>query len=289
MHAIAAVVTAVLLTWPAADRWTWPVDSHRIIRDFTPPTERFGAGHRGVDLAGEPGERVRAVAAGTVSFVGSIGGTPVISIDHGRERSTYQPVTASVEVGDAVDPGQVIGRLIAGHRGCSVDACLHLGRREGAAYLDPAELLGGGRFVLIDPRGPVPSPPPSSAGVLLRPVNGSVTSGFGRRTHPITGVVGLHDGIDFGAPCGTPVRAAESGTVVTAATRGAFGQRIEIEHPSGQVTSYSHLSRLSVRPGASVARGDTVGAVGTTGSSTGCHLHFSVHTGGSAVDPAPLL
>lgn len=268
--------------------WTWPLDGRAIDRSYTAPPGPYAAGHRGVDLAGAPGETVTAVAAGTVAFVGDVAGTPVVTVSHGAERSTYQPVRATVEPGRSVDAGEAIGTLLPGHAGCGAAACLHLGRLEGETYLDPTELLGG-RYRLISPDGPPPSPPARGSGELQPPLTAPMTSGFGMRIHPITGEPRTHDGIDFGAPCGTPVAAAAAGTVIRAGRAGGFGLRVEIDHGGGRVTSYSHLSSAGVTAGSPVAAGDTIARVGTTGTSTGCHLHFSVHDGGVAVDPAPLL
>ena len=272
----------------AEGSWSWPLGGRAIDRSYAAPPGPYAAGHRGIDLAGSPGEAVTAVAAGTVAFVGEVAGTPVVAIAHGTERSTYQPVLASVEAGRSIEAGQPIGTLLPGHAGCGAAACLHLGRLEGDTYLDPTEMLGG-RYRLISPDGPPPSPPALGAGVLQVPVVAPVTSGFGMRIHPITGEPRTHDGVDFGAPCGTPVAAAASGTVTSVGHAGGFGLRVEIDHGGGRVTSYSHLSSASAAPGATVAGGDTVARVGTTGTSTGCHLHFSVHDGGTAIDPAPLL
>ncbi len=285
---VVLLVSGTTLTARADGSWTWPLGGRAIDRAYTAPPGPYAAGHRGVDLAGSPGEAVTAVAAGTVAFVGEVAGTPVVTISHGAERSTYQPVHATVEPGRSVDAGQPIGTLLPGHAGCGAAACLHLGRLEGETYLDPTELLGG-RYRLISPDGPPPSPPALGSGVLQPPLTAPMTSGFGMRIHPITGEPRAHDGIDFGAPCGTPVAAAAAGTVARAGHAGGFGLRVEVDHGGGRVTSYSHLSSASVATGTPVAAGDTIARVGTTGTSTGCHLHFSVHDGGTAVDPAPLL
>ena len=126
--------------------------------------------------------------------------------------------------------------------------------------------------------------PPSGNGSLSRPVDGYITSGFGYRIHPIYGTRRLHAGTDFGAPCGTPVRAAAPGSVVSAGWGGGYGNRIIVSHGSGMATTYNHLSRYAVR-GGSVSRGQVIGYVGTTGSSTGCHLHFEVRINGTPVNP----
>lgn len=273
-----------------SDPWSWPLDRHAVGERFAPPADRYGAGHRGVDLAGSVGDPVLAVAAGRVTFAGQVGGVQVVTIDHGRERSTYQPVAALVHVGDAVEARQVIGTLLGQHSHCE-GACLHLGRLVGDDYLDPLELLGGGRFRLISPDGEPPSPPAGvgSGGSLQRPVGGPVTSSFGMRVHPVTGVRKLHDGTDFGVACGTPVRAAAGGTVVEAGNAGAYGTRVTVQHGAGLETSYAHLSTASTAVGSTVTAGEVVGRSGSTGLSTGCHLHFMVRRDGGLVDPMQLL
>jgi murein DD-endopeptidase MepM/ murein hydrolase activator NlpD len=274
----------------ASDPWSWPLDRHTVGERFDPPADRYGAGHRGIDLAGSVGDPVRAVAPGRVTFAGQVGGVQVVTIDHGRERSTYQPVAASAQVGDAVDARQVIGTLLGEHSHCE-SACLHLGRRIGDDYLDPLELLGGGRFRLISPDGAPPDPPAGAGGdgTLQRPVGGPVTSPFGMRVHPVTGVRKLHDGTDFGVPCGTPVHAAAAGTVVEAGNAGAYGTRVTLRHGAGLETSYAHLSAISSGVGATVRAGEVIGRSGSTGLSTGCHLHLMVRRDGALVDPMQLL
>ncbi len=126
--------------------------------------------------------------------------------------------------------------------------------------------------------------PATGNGSLSRPVDGYITSGFGYRIHPIYGTRRLHAGTDFGSPCGTPVRAAAPGRVVSAGGAGGYGNRIIVSHGSGTATTYNHLSDYAVR-GGSVSRGQVIGYVGTTGSSTGCHLHFEVRINGNPVNP----
>lgn len=269
----------------SSDPWTWPLDDHEVGERFDPPASDYGPGHRGVDLPGTVGDAVRAVAAGRVVFAGKVGGIGVVTIEHGRERSTYQPVRARVQVGDAVRPGQVVATLLGEHSHCP-GACLHLGRLVGDDYLDPLDLLDGGRFRLIDPNGAPPSPPAgiSSAG-LLRPVGGPITSPFGMRLHPVTGIRKLHDGTDFGVPCGTKVHAAGAGTAVGRSYSAAYGNRVVVRHGDGLETSYNHLSGQSVSVGDRVRAGQVVGHSGTTGLSTGCHLHFMVVKDGRPTDP----
>jgi murein DD-endopeptidase MepM/ murein hydrolase activator NlpD len=131
--------------------------------------------------------------------------------------------------------------------------------------------------------------PGSGNGRLQRPVDGRVSSGFGPRVHPVTGGADHHDGADFAAPEGTPIRAAGAGTVSFAGERNGYGNLVIIDHPGGTQTWYAHQSRMGVAEGERVARGQTIGAVGATGRATGPHLHFEVREGGRAVDPLPLL
>ncbi len=132
--------------------------------------------------------------------------------------------------------------------------------------------------------------PRHSGGFLDYPVNGYVTSPFGWRIHPIYGYRSLHDGVDFGASCGQPIRAAASGTVVERYYQSAWGNRVIIDHGFhrgvGLATISNHMSGPAiVSPGQHVSRGQIVGYVGTTGWSTGCHLHFTVMQNGAPVNP----
>lgn len=122
---------------------------------------------------------------------------------------------------------------------------------------------------------------------FAQPVHANVrfTSGFGNRRDPITGRTRLHSGIDFAGPSGTPIRATADGVVKHAGWRGGYGNTVIIEHAFGVETLYAHLSRINVSVGQRVSRGDQIGGMGTTGRSTGVHLHYEVHVGGNAVNP----
>lgn len=123
-------------------------------------------------------------------------------------------------------------------------------------------------------------------GQLAYPLaNAVVTSRYGFRTHPIFGTRRLHAGADFRGSTGTPVLAAASGTVVFAGRRGGYGDTVVIDHGGSLATLYAHQSRMAVATGDEVQRGETIGAVGSTGFSTGPHLHFEVRVGGTPVDP----
>ncbi|WP_434175483.1 M23 family metallopeptidase [Brachybacterium conglomeratum] len=124
----------------------------------------------------------------------------------------------------------------------------------------------------------------------IRPSSGAITSGYGGRIHPVLGYYKGHDGVDFGAACGAPVKAAKSGTVVAVEYHHASGNRVKIDHGNGVVTGYYHLQGFNTSVGATVAQGDTIGYVGSTGRSTGCHLHFAkMDEAGNYSDPMSLL
>jgi murein DD-endopeptidase MepM/ murein hydrolase activator NlpD len=118
------------------------------------------------------------------------------------------------------------------------------------------------------------------------PVQGRMTSPFGYRIHPILGYRRLHTGIDFGAPMGTPIVASAPGQVASAGWDGGYGKAVRLNHGGGVLTLYGHMSRLAVSPGQRVAAGQVLGYVGSTGMSTGPHLHYEVHVNGQRVNPA---
>jgi murein DD-endopeptidase MepM/ murein hydrolase activator NlpD len=130
---------------------------------------------------------------------------------------------------------------------------------------------------------------PRSGGTMQWPVNGVITSGYGYRTHPVLGYSRLHAGTDFGAAAGTPIVAAEAGTVVSAGWLGGYGNAVVISHGGGVATLYAHQSRVAVGTGARVTRGQVIGYVGSTGMSTGPHLHFEVRVNGVTTDPTRFL
>jgi murein DD-endopeptidase MepM/ murein hydrolase activator NlpD len=127
--------------------------------------------------------------------------------------------------------------------------------------------------------------------LMKTPINGArLSSGFGMRLHPILGYSRMHRGTDFAAPIGTPILAAGDGTIVRAGPFGSFGNYIRIRHANGYDTAYAHMSRFvrGMRAGARVRQGQVIGYVGTTGRSTGPHLHYEVLRGGSQINPMTL-
>ncbi len=133
---------------------------------------------------------------------------------------------------------------------------------------------------------------PAGGNALRRfrfPADGPITSPFGERMHPIFHTMRMHTGIDIGAGYGSPVRAGGDGVVVIAGPASGYGNAIVVDHGGGIATLYGHLSRFGVRQGQRVTAGQTIGAVGNTGNSTGPHLHFEVRVQGVPVDPMPYL
>ena len=124
-----------------------------------------------------------------------------------------------------------------------------------------------------------------------RPAYGWVSSPYGHRIHPIYGTYRLHTGTDIAAGCGQPIAAAASGTVIYAGWNGTYGNFVMINHGNGLTTGYAHILDGGIRVGYgdTVAVGQTIAVVGSTGASNGCHLHFEVRTGGTAIDPVPFM
>jgi murein DD-endopeptidase MepM/ murein hydrolase activator NlpD len=123
---------------------------------------------------------------------------------------------------------------------------------------------------------------------LRTPMDASkITSRFGMREHPILGFSALHSGVDFAAPPGTPILAAGTGKVVMAGPNGGYGLYVKLQHTSDVATAYAHMSRIGpgIKPGVPVRQGQLIGFVGSTGMSTGPHLHYEFHRGGRPVNP----
>ncbi|NJR19952.1 MAG: M23 family metallopeptidase [Calothrix sp. CSU_2_0] len=116
-----------------------------------------------------------------------------------------------------------------------------------------------------------------------------ITSGFGWRIHPITGKRRFHTGIDFGADLGTPIYAVDAGSIKLAREKGGYGNTVIVNHGNGKSTLYGHASKLYVREGQQVVRGQMVAAVGSTGMSTAPHLHFEIRVHDKPVNPRPYL
>jgi murein DD-endopeptidase MepM/ murein hydrolase activator NlpD len=157
------LAAALLVPRPAAAETdpvgVWPlVPQPEVVAGFDPPDDPWGAGHRGVDLLGRPGQAVRSALPGRVSWAGVLAGRGVVVVDHGTTRTTYEPVEATVGVGDQVTAGDRIGTLSPVGSHCLPRACLHWGWIDGETYLDPLRLVGAGPVRLLPLWRDLPEP-----------------------------------------------------------------------------------------------------------------------------------
>lgn len=143
----------------------------------------------------------------------------------------------------------------------------------------------------LDKGGPATPAPTLKVSVPSRmPLsNAALTSDFGMRTHPVLGGRRSHNGIDLAAPTGTPIHATADGMVSRADRYSSYGLYVQIEHGAALETRYAHMSRIAVAAGERVRKGDIIGYVGSTGRSTGPHLHYEVRVEGEAVNPIPYM
>jgi murein DD-endopeptidase MepM/ murein hydrolase activator NlpD len=144
-------------------------------------------------------------------------------------------------------------------------------------YLRTTNLAGRQRNIFV--RGDVNVLP------AVWPVNGRLMGGFGQRNDPLSGDGEMHKGVDISAPQGTPVKAAADGIIVRASWNGGYGRCVIIDHGNNYETLYGHMSRIDVIEGQEIRQGEVLGAVGTSGHSTGPHLHYEVHVGQTPVNP----
>ena len=162
-------------------------------------------------------------------------------------------------------------------------------RRAGETDRLQGQLAGQVRDVLGGAGATEGSTVPPRPGTLAWPVQGRLSSPFGMRVHPVTGVYKLHTGQDIAVACGTPIRTALPGTVVQAGWNSAYGWRTVVSHGTvGGVlltTTYNHQTAIGVNVGDPLVGGQTIGTVGSTGYSTGCHLHFELYVNSTLVDP----
>lgn len=191
-----------------------------------------------------------------------------------EERTRQLAIVAGVE-GLATDTEPGIGGTVANDEGSEAGGLSTLASRAGqlAGALDSVEAKLNERVRWI------------SSTPAIAPVKGIFTSGFGVRADPMTHGRGVHQGVDIAAAPGQPIHASADGVVIQAGEVSGLGQAVFIAHGFGVTTRYGHMSRIDVRPGQRVKRGDVVGRVGNTGRSTGYHLHYEVRVDGDPVNP----
>jgi murein DD-endopeptidase MepM/ murein hydrolase activator NlpD len=185
----------------------------------------------------------------------------------------------SLKSGDRFD--LVIAHRRAATGETETGGLLYAGLQQGKRALRLVKWTQGGKEQFFDAAGVG-----ETRGSMKMPVAGHMTSRFGMRFHPVLGYGRMHKGIDYGAPMGSPILAATSGTVNFAGWHGGHGNYVQIRHTGGLGTGYAHMSRIKVRAGQQVTAGQVIGYVGSTGISTGPHLHFEVFKNNVAVNPA---
>ena len=194
-------------------------------------------------------------------------------------------IGGQIDVGGAIGPNDRFDLIVANRRTDSGES------QEGPLLYAAIERFGGanvrlmkwtlsGRTDWVDANGAG-----RQIATNIWPVAGRITSGFGLRVHPILRFARMHRGIDFGAGYGAPIVAAADGQVSSSGWSGGYGRQVRIAHGGGMVTSYSHMSRLVAEQGSFVRQGQLIGYVGSSGLSTGPHLHYEVHRNGTAVNP----
>ena len=174
------------------------------------------------------------------------------------------------QAGKLIDAGDVLYARYADQGGETYEAVRFKNRDKTSYYTREARFTGQVNTLMRKPVG-----------------GGRLTSGFGWRIHPVHGGRRMHNGVDYGAACGTPIYAAGNGVLTFVGWKGGYGKFIGIKHGSTYATNYAHMKSFAngMRPGVRVRKGQLIGRVGTTGVSTGCHLHFEVVKNGSKINP----
>jgi murein DD-endopeptidase MepM/ murein hydrolase activator NlpD len=205
----------------------------------------------------------------------SAGATPELAAQY------LAALAQEIDVGADIMPGDRFDLIVSGG---AVPRLLYAGLDRGQGQdLQLVRWGEGSRAAWVDAARDQ-SPEPVETGLIL-PAAGRITSYFGTRIHPILRFARFHAGIDIGAGWGSPIVAAADGQVVGAGWSGGYGRQVRIAHGGGTLSTYSHMSDYAVEPGAYVRRGQVIGYVGSSGFSTGPHLHFEVRQGGVAVNP----
>jgi murein DD-endopeptidase MepM/ murein hydrolase activator NlpD len=192
---------------------------------------------------------------------------------------------AQLDVGGEIGPNDRFDLIVANRRAATGESqegpLLYAAiDRAGAADIRLMKWNLGGRIEWVDANGIG-----RQVSAFAWPVAGRITSGFGLRVHPILRFARMHRGIDFGAGYGAPIVAASDGQVIASGWSGGYGRQVRIAHGGGIITSYSHMSRTVAAAGSFVRQGQLIGYVGSSGLSTGPHLHYEVYRGGVAVNP----
>lgn len=223
--------------------------------------------------------RIRATVGTSVYMSARAAGAPIEAI-----QQYLEVLDQHLSLDTAIEPGDTFDIIISYRRAASgesqVGELLYAGlERDGHAQAQLLRWGKDGQFFEASGMGQ------QRSGLIMPVIGGHITSGFGMRRHPILGYSRLHAGIDFGAAYGSPIYAVSDGTVSFAGWHGGHGNFVKLEHGGGFGTGYGHMSRIAVSPGSHVHAGQVIGYVGSTGLSTGPHLHYELYKGGAPVNP----
>ena len=223
--------------------------------------------------------RIRGTVGTSVYLSARAAGAPIEAI-----QQYLEVLDQHLSLDTAIEPGDTFDIIISYRRAASgesqVGELLYAGLER--ADRAQAQLLRWGKdgqFFEASGMGQ------QRTGLIMPVVGGRVTSGFGARRHPVLGYTRMHAGIDFGAAYGSPIYAVSDGTVAFAGWHGGHGNFVKLLHGDGFGTGYGHMSRIAVSPGSHVRAGQVIGYVGSTGLSTGPHLHYELYRGGAPVNP----
>ncbi len=223
--------------------------------------------------------RIRGLVGASLYRSARAAGAPAMAVQQYLQTLGAHMDVAGLRPNDTFDI--ILGHEGAGHPDALLYAGLERNGRPEAALVRWGQGRRGGDTFL----DAVAPPAQAAPAHLLMPVAGKVTSGFGMRFHPILGFTRMHEGIDLSAPYGAPIYAVAPGTVSYAGLHGGHGKYVRLEHSGGLGTGYAHMSRIAVAPGTHVRAGEVIGYVGSSGLSTGAHLHYEVYRDGEAVNP----
>ena len=223
--------------------------------------------------------RIRGTVATSIYLSARAAGAPIEAV-----QQYLEVLDQHLSLDTAIEPGDTFDIIVSYRRAASGEAqvgqLLYAGlERAGHAQAQLLRWGNDGQFFEASGMGQ------QRSGLIMPVIGGHITSGFGMRHHPILGYSRLHAGIDFGAAYGSPIYAVSDGTVSFAGWHGGHGNFVKLEHGGGFGTGYGHMSRIAVSPGSRVHAGQVIGYVGSTGLSTGPHLHYELYKGGVPVNP----
>lgn len=223
--------------------------------------------------------RIRGVVGGSLYRSARAAGAPIEAI-----QQYLQALDQHLSLDTAIEPGDTFDIIVSHRRSSSgevqVGDLLFAGLEHDGK--SKAQLLRWGKEGIFFEASGMGA---QRTGLIMPVYGGRVTSNFGARRHPVLGYTRMHAGIDFGAPHGAPIYAVGDARVIFSGWHGGHGNYVKLDHGGGYATAYAHMSRIAVPIGARVGAGQVIGYVGSTGLSTGPHLHYELHRNGTAVNP----